>query len=112
MTIDFDKLPEQLIPHFKGGEGTVQARMHIDAMGKIARLTLPAGASIGLHTHETSAEMIYVLSGSGIVLEDNADNPAPMVPGTCHYCPQGHTHSLINNGTEPLVVLAVIPELG
>ena len=112
MTIDFDKLPEQLMDHFKGGEGTVQARMYMDAMGKIARLTLPAGASIGLHTHETSAEMIYVLSGSGIVLEDNADDPAPMVPGTCHYCPQGHTHSLINNGTEPLVVLAVIPELG
>ena len=59
----------------------------------------------------TSFTKIY-LAGSGIVLEDNADDPAPMVPGTCHYCPQGHTHSLINNGTEPLVVLAVIPELG
>lgn len=31
-----------------------------------------------------------------------------MLPGTCHYCPQGHSHSLVNDGTEPLSVFAIV----
>ncbi len=114
MVIDFDRIPAQNLAHFKGGEGEVIAHMHTDAMGKIARLTLPVGASIGLHTHDTSAEVMYFLSGQGIILEDNAPNgdPLPVSAGMCCYCPKEHTHSLINNGTEPLTLLAVIPELG
>ena len=30
--------------------------------------------------------------------------------GDCHYCPKGHTHSLINVGKEDLVFFAVVPE--
>ena len=29
--------------------------------------------------------------------------------GDCHYCPKGHTHSLINNSDEDLVFFAVVP---
>ena len=32
-----------------------------------------------------------------------------LAPGGCHYCPKGHTHSLINDGTEPLEFFAVVP---
>ena len=28
----------------------------------------------------------------------------------CHYCPKGHTHSLINDSDAGLTFLAVIPE--
>ncbi|MFR7893260.1 MAG: hypothetical protein ACLU38_03455 [Dysosmobacter sp.] len=34
----------------------------------------------------------------------------PVAPGTCHYCPKGHSHSLVNDGTEDLVTFAVVPE--
>ena len=114
MVMNFDNIPLQRIPHFKGGEGEVLARMHTDEMGKIVHLTLPAGASIGLHTHDTSAEVVYVIAGRGIVLEDEAPNGAPIVveAGTVTYCPKGHSHSLINNSDADLVVLGVIPELG
>ena len=114
MVMNFDNIPLQRIPHFKGGEGEVLARMHTDEMGKIVHLTLPAGASIGLHTHDTSAEVVYVIAGRGIVLEDEAPNGDPIVveAGTVTYCSKGHSHSLINNSDADLVVLGVIPELG
>ena len=114
MVMNFDNIPLQRIPHFKGGEGEVLARMHTDEMGKIVHLTLPAGASIGLHTHDTSAEVVYVIAGRGIVLEDEPPNGDPSVveAGTVTYCPKGHSHSLINNSDADLVVLGVIPELG
>ena len=30
--------------------------------------------------------------------------------GLCHYCPQGHTHTLINDSDADLTFHAVIPE--
>lgn len=68
MLIEFDKIETAVIPHMRGGEKTVSAQMFTDSMGKIMRGRLIPGASIGLHTHETSSEVIYVLSGSGKVL--------------------------------------------
>ena len=33
-----------------------------------------------------------------------------LTPGVCHYCPKGHSHGIYNDGTEDLVVFAVVPE--
>ena len=33
----------------------------------------------------------------------------PVGPGLCHYCPRGHSHSVVNTGTEPLVILGIVP---
>ena len=73
-------------------------------------LTLEPGASIGLHTHQGNSEIIYILSGTGKVLYDGAYET--LVPGACHYCPEGHEHSLINDGKDELRVFAVVPECG
>ena len=107
MRIDFDAMEETIIPHMRGGEKEVAARMYTDELGKIMRGRLIPGASIGLHTHEDSSEIIYLLSGHGKVLGDGVYED--LVPGGCHYCPKGHTHSLINDGTEPLEFFAVVP---
>ena len=32
-------------------------------------------------------------------------------PGMTHYCPPGHSHSVVNTGTEPLVILGVVPNV-
>ena len=79
-----------------------------DVDNKIMRSVLAPGASIGLHTHETSSEVMYFLSGTGKVLYDGVWEP--VAPGTCHYCPKGHSHSLVNDGMEDLVTFAVVPE--
>ena len=53
--------------------------------------------------------MIFVLSGEGICLDDGEEYP--FRPGMCHYCPEGHSHSVFNTGSEPLVLLGVVPNL-
>ena len=94
--------------NFNGGEKELLANMFVDDAGnKIFRGKLAPGASIGLHTHETSCEVIYVLKGKGIVLYNGEYEDVS--EGLCHYCPKGHSHSLINNSDEDLIFLAVVP---
>ena len=69
---------------------------------------LVPGASIGLHTHEAGSEIVYILSGEGKALYDGGQET--LTAGDCHYCPKGHSHSLINGGGEDLVFFAVIPQ--
>lgn len=107
MKIDFNSMEPAVIPHFKDGEGETYARLHTDELGKIMRGTLPPGASIGLHVHDTSSEIVYILSGTGKVLYDGGYETVG--PGDCHYCPKGHAHSLINDSDVPLEFFAVIP---
>ena len=108
MKVEFSQLEETVIPNFMRGEGSVRAKMRVDGNGKIMRGVLEPGSSIGLHTHETSSEIIYILSGTGKALCDGVYED--LSAGKCHYCPKGHTHSLINDGGEDLVFFAVVPE--
>ena len=107
MLIDFSAMEEQVIPGFLGGEGTFRTRMRVDELGKIMRAALEPGSSIGLHTHDTSSEIIYILSGKGKVLYDGEYEP--LTAGDCHYCPKGHSHSLINDSDAMLEFFAVVP---
>ena len=107
MLIEFDKIQETVIPGFLGGEGTFRSHMRVDELGKIMRGTLEPGSHIGLHTHDTSSEIIYILSGKGKVLYDGGYEP--LSAGSCHYCPKGHSHSLINDSGALLEFFAVVP---
>ena len=106
MLIEFEKMGET-VPRFQGGEGDFRARMHADGLGKILQGVLEPGCSIGLHTHESSSEIIYILSGTGRVLCDGVYEP--LAAGSCHYCPKGHAHSLINDSQGALTFFAVVP---
>lgn len=107
MLIQFDQIPETVIPHMRGGEGQVVSHMHTDRDNKIMRGLLAPGCTIGLHTHETSSEIIYILSGTGKVEYDGGEEAVKA--GQCHYCPKGHSHALINNSDGPLEFFAVVP---
>lgn len=108
MLIDFNAISESVIPNMRGGEKEVHVHMYTDSLCKIMKGTLIPGASIGLHTHESNSEVIYILSGTGKILYDGAYEP--LGPGSCHYCPKGHAHSLINDSNGDLVFFAVVPE--
>ena len=110
MLINFEQIPESIIPHMRGGEGQVAAHMFTDSCNKIMKGLLAPGCTIGLHTHDTSSEIICILSGTGKVLCDGEYEP--LSAGAVHYCPRGHQHSLINDGTEDLEILAMIPTHG
>ena len=110
MIIDFNEIQEVANPQFKGGEGDTMFRTFNDGQNKIIRGRLDPGCSIGYHSHETNSEIIFILSGEARCLYD--DDKERLVPGQCHYCPKGHSHSLITaSTTEPLTFFAVIPEI-
>ena len=108
MRIEFENMETTVIPHMRGGEKEVSAEMFNDGKCKIMRGRLIPGATIGLHTHETNSETLYIISGKGKMLCDGVYEP--LEPGACTYCPKGHEHSLINDSDADLVFFAVIPE--
>jgi mannose-6-phosphate isomerase-like protein (cupin superfamily) len=108
MLIDFNAIQTTVIPHMRGGEKEVSVQTYADELGKIMHGRLIPGATIGLHTHETNSEVLYILSGTGKVLYDGVYEP--LSAGSCHYCPKGHAHSLINDSEGDLEFLAVVPE--
>ena len=101
-------MEEKRIPEFKGGKGEFIAKMHTDDLNKIIYGRLEPGSSIGMHKHETGSEIIYILSGKADFLYDESTESAGA--GECHYCPKGHSHSMMNHGTEDLIFFAVVPE--
>ena len=106
MKIDFNSIDTKILPQFKGGEGDFAVKMFDDGESKIMRGTLVPGTSIGFHAHTENAEIIYILSGKGKCLFE--DTEEVLLPGDCHYCPKGTSHSLINNGVENLEFFAVV----
>lgn len=108
MLINFNKVEETIIPHFRGGEKNTAVHMVTDDKNKIMYGRLEPGASIGMHTHETSSEIIYITGGSGKVICDGETET--LEKGMCHYCPKGHEHSLINDSSADLLFFAVVPE--
>lgn len=108
MILDFNEMEYEVIPNFKGGEKETAAKMNFDGMNRIMKGKLIPGASIGLHTHESNSEIVYILEGKGKVIYD--DGEERLVAGMCHYCPKGHTHSLINDSDSDLLFFAVVPE--
>lgn len=106
--IRFHDMSTQVIPHFQGGEGEFVVTMVDDGCNRILKGKLAPGCSIGLHRHETSSEIIFILSGHARVICD--DVTEELAPGDCHYCKIGSTHTLICLGNEDLCFYAVVPQ--
>lgn len=113
MIIDFDKMDITVLPSFKGGEKEFSANMFFDGVNRIFKGRLVPGSSIGIHTHDDSCEVIFILEGSGTILESDPDTGDETVTavsaGQCLYCRKGHTHSLRNfSAAQDLVFYAVV----
>ena len=114
MIIDFRKMDITVLPNFKGGEKEFAANMFFDGTNRIFKGKLVPGATIGMHTHEDSCEVIFVLEGCGSIVEKEPgaekETVSPVKAGDCLYCPKGHSHSLMNTAEEGnLVFYAVVP---
>ena len=108
MILDFDSMPTATLKNFKGGENELYAAMFADPLTRIMKGTVPPGSSIGLHTHTDSCEVIYCLSGSAKAVYDGTEER--LSAGQAHYCPKGHSHTIINDTAEPMLFLAVVPQ--
>ena len=115
MIIDFSKMDVTVLPNFKGGEKEFAANMFFDGTNRIFKGVLVPGATIGMHTHDDSCEVIFILSGRGTIVEkgpsEGSDKSSPVTAGDCLYCPKGYSHSLQNTAEEgDLVFYAVVPK--
>ena len=108
MIIKFDEIKEKELQAFHGGEGALIANMFADEKNKILRGKLIPGASVGMHRHIPSSEIIFILSGKGKSICDGKEEL--LFAGDCHYCPKGSEHCLINVGEEDLIFYAVVPQ--
>ena len=114
MKIDFNTISESIFPNFKGGEKEFAANMFFDGTNRIFKGRLIPGATIGMHTHEDSCEVIFILEGNGTILELDSSSgeevTLPVSAGDCLYCQEGCSHSLRNTSEEgDLVFYAVVP---
>jgi mannose-6-phosphate isomerase-like protein (cupin superfamily) len=104
----FKEIKEQM----RGGKGSVEITHMFkqeELKGKArlcAKLTLNPGCSIGLHEHSNEEEIFYVIKGKGLI-NDNGSTMEVSV-GDAILTGGGATHSVENNGTESLELLAVI----
>lgn len=108
MLIDFKDIKEITMPGMYDGSGTMTARMYMDEGGKVIPCSIHPGGSIGMHKHDSSDDINYVLSGTGKAICDGKEEI--LSTGTCHICKKGSQHSIINTGGEDLVLLTVVVE--
>ena len=108
MRIDYNTMEEMRIPGMNHGTGEMTAKMSADESGKYILCRIHANGSIGLHRHETSDDINYVLSGKGKAVCDGKEEY--LSAGMCHICKKGSEHSIMNIGDEDLVLLSVVTE--
>lgn len=106
--IDFDSIAEDMQTNFKGGEGDVAFRIFKDDLNKIMRVRMTPHSSVGLHSHDTDSEIIMVLNGSGKIVFDGQE--LPIHQGQVHYCPKGHSHTIINDTDQELHLCCIVPQ--
>lgn len=107
MIIDFNNLESKRYDNFKGGEKYVEAVMFVDDNNRMMRGVLIPGASIGLHAHQGTSEAVYILRGEVKAICDGKEEV--LRDGMCHYCEEGHEHTIINESDENVEYFAVIP---
>lgn len=73
MIIDFNKTKELIVFGMNNGSGDMSAKMYIDNEGEIIPCAIHVGGSIGLHKHNTSDDINYIISGSGKAICDGKE---------------------------------------
>jgi len=101
----------ELREFMRGGKGTVSITHLVEKdqlhnCRLMARIEVPIGASIGQHIHEKETEYYIILEGEGKVIE--SDGEKTVGTGDVVITGDGEAHSLVNTGTTPLFLVAVI----
>jgi mannose-6-phosphate isomerase-like protein (cupin superfamily) len=108
----FADMQKELRERMRDGTGSVEL-VHIfrkeELRGKtrlFARLRMQPGSSIGYHTHDGEEEVYYILQGTATVTDQGVTSAVG--PGDAGLTGGGGGHSIANQGSEPLELLAVI----
>ena len=107
-----DEIKERRVQNARGGDNEVifyDWMKPEDAKGHgrlFSELVIPPGASIGYHEHSGEFEAFYVISGEATI-DDNGKQEV-IKAGDMAICKDGEGHSTRNNGSEDLVLIAMI----
>lgn len=96
----------------RDGNGTVKIENFVSAAelndkGRLfGKIILEPGCSIGYHVHEKDAELFYILKGTADYTD--GDKVVIVTAGDTTICPTGTGHSIANNETETVELIALI----
>jgi quercetin dioxygenase-like cupin family protein len=104
----FSEVPAADVPH---PAKDVRVRWLIDESTgaptfAMRRFEIAPGGNTPLHEHDWEHE-VYVLSGTGLL--DCNEGEIAFKPGDAIFMPGGERHSFRNTGTEPVVMLCLVP---
>jgi len=98
------------------GEGTLRCHEYLGdyhlehGFAFLHDLEVPPGATIGEHTHERDEEMYVILEGRGRMRIDGVEHQ--VAGGDLMLTRVGGSHSLVNDGEEPMRVLVICARVG
>lgn len=96
----------------RGGVGTLLQRVLLEspagdsAFSAMSVLTLPPGASIGVHVHEHDEEAYVVIAGEGMYTSEEGEHA--MTAGDISLCYKGEKHGIVNTGTTDLIMAGIV----
>ena len=109
MLTKFNNIEPITIENLRGGMGKCTLYKVQDlpnTYNMFAKIIIHPNSSIGLHTHETDEEMIYVLEGKGKVIVEG--ELKELEAGMVNVCKQHHAHSVINDSDKDLIILGIV----
>lgn len=98
--------------NMRGGDGVIEVTNFIteeelNNKGRLfGKLVIKPACGIGYHVHEHDAELFYVVKGCA-VYSDNGEEKT-LCAGDLAICPCGTGHSIKNEGTEDVELIALI----
>jgi len=98
-----------------GGKGTLYGKYAFTrdmpaetaAIRELGFLTLQPGDSVGYHKHVDNEDAYIIISGTGLFVDADGKE-YPVKAGDMTIARMGQSHGITNNGTVPLVFIAVI----
>ena len=109
MLTQFNNIEPVTVKNLRGGMGECTLYKVQDlplAYNMFAKIIIHPHSSIGLHTHETDEEIIYVLEGKGKIIVEGETKE--LHKGMVNICKQNHAHSCINDTDEDLVIIGIV----
>ena len=112
MICTIEEMKSEVRSNMRGGDGDITITQYFgkdDFTANVrlcAKLTVPPGASIGSHQHNTEDEVYIVLSGQGEL--DDGSITSQVKAGDAILTGNGESHAIRNTGTETLEIIAVI----
>ena len=71
-----------------------------------AKVTIPPGASIGVHFHKGNTETFHILQGKALYNDNGKE--MEIGAGMTTFCPDGEQHGIENIGNDDLIFMALI----